>query len=39
MADMVSRLGHGELRVLDDAWHMSVFTDPEQLARLVTAKI
>jgi pimeloyl-ACP methyl ester carboxylesterase len=35
MADMAARLLHGELRVLDDAWHMSVFTDPNQLARLI----
>jgi pimeloyl-ACP methyl ester carboxylesterase len=35
MADMAGRLAHGELRVLDDAWHMSVFTDPVGLAQLI----
>lgn len=37
MAAMAVRLTHGELTVLDDAWHMSVFTDPIRLARLVIA--
>jgi 3-oxoadipate enol-lactonase len=37
MADMAARLTDGELRVLDDAWHMSVFTDPVGLAQLIYA--
>ena len=37
MADMAARLPSGDLRVLDDAWHMSVFTDPARLARLITS--
>jgi pimeloyl-ACP methyl ester carboxylesterase len=35
MAEMVTRLTYGELRVLENAWHMSVFTDPIRLAQSV----
>ena len=38
MAAMAARLTRGELRVLDDAWHMSVFTAPVRLAGLMNAK-
>ncbi|MET0703034.1 MAG: alpha/beta fold hydrolase [Mycobacterium sp.] len=36
MAAMAHRLPHCHLRVLDDAWHMSVFTDPARLVALLT---
>jgi 3-oxoadipate enol-lactonase len=38
MSDMVARLPDGQLTVLDDAWHMSVFTDAARLARLIDAR-
>jgi hypothetical protein len=37
MAAMAARLAHSELRVIDDAWHMSVFTDPARLVSLLVA--
>ena len=37
MAAMVGRMPRGELTVLDGAWHMSVFTDPDRLAGLLLA--
>jgi pimeloyl-ACP methyl ester carboxylesterase len=37
MTDMVARVGRGELVVLEDAWHMSVFTEPSRLARVIIA--
>ena len=36
-AEMAARLTQTELRVLSDAWHMSVFTDPIRLAQLICA--
>jgi 3-oxoadipate enol-lactonase len=36
MAGMAGRLPHSQMRVLDDAWHMSVFTDPTRLVALMT---
>lgn len=35
MAAMATRLPHAALTVLEDAWHMSMFTDPAGLARLI----
>jgi hypothetical protein len=35
MADMAARLPKSSLTVLEDAWHMSVFTDPFRLAGLM----
>jgi 3-oxoadipate enol-lactonase len=35
MADMASRMATAELTVLEDAWHMSTFTDPVGLAHLI----
>ena len=35
MAGMAARLPHSSLTVLEDAWHMSVFTDPVRLAGLM----
>jgi pimeloyl-ACP methyl ester carboxylesterase len=35
--EMAARLTHSELRVLQDAWHMSVFTDPARLVQLICA--
>lgn len=37
MADMASRLGTVEFKVLEDAWHMSIFCRPARLAHLLGA--
>jgi 3-oxoadipate enol-lactonase len=36
MADVAARLPQSSLTVLKNAWHMSVFTDPDRLAALMT---
>jgi len=37
MTEMAARLPRCQLRMLDDAWHMSVFTDLARLVALMTA--
>lgn len=36
MAQMSARIPGAELLTVDDAWHMSVFTDPVLLSQLMT---
>jgi 3-oxoadipate enol-lactonase len=38
MAAMTARLPNAELKVLEDAWHMSMFCDAARLAHLLSAK-
>ena len=35
--EMASRLTYGNLRILPNAWHMSMFNDPKRLAQLICA--